>query len=67
MRFYFYSKSSPTKEAVGAVEALNREEAIKFFSLSKQLSVSDFLTIFEVRSYDNQNEITQAGKQLLKG
>ena len=68
-KFCFYSKNNPTQEAVGVVDALSRDEAIKFFSLSKQLSVPDFLTIFEVKSYTHgaQEGIAENTKQLLKG
>lgn len=68
-QFCFYSKNNPTQEPVGVVEALSREEAVKFFSLSKQLSVNDFLTIFEVKnySYGTQEGIAENTKQLLKG
>jgi hypothetical protein len=68
-KFCFYSKSNPTQEPVGVVDAVSREEAIKFFSLSKMLPVNDFLTIFEVKSYTHgaQEGITESSKQLLKG
>ena len=68
-KFWFYSKSNPTQEHVGVVDALSREEAIKFFSLTKMLPVNDFLTIFEVKSYTHgtQEGIAENTKQLLKG
>jgi len=68
-KFCFYSKSSPTQEPVGVVDALSREQAIKFFSLTKMLPVNDFLTIFEVKSYTYgaQEGIKESSKQLLKG
>jgi len=68
-KFCFYSKNNPTQEPVGVIYAASREEAIKFFSLSKQLSVPDFLTIFEVKSYTHgtQEGIAENTKQLLKG
>lgn len=68
-QFCFYSKNSPTQEPVGTLHAASREEAVKFFSLSKQLSINDFLTIFEVKSYTYgaQEGITESNKQLLKG
>lgn len=68
-KFCFYSKSNPAQEPVGVVEALSREEAIKFFSLTKMLPVNDFLTIFEVKSYTYgaQEGIKESAKQLLKG
>lgn len=68
-KFCFYSKNSPTQETIGVVEALSREEAIKFFSLSKMLSVRDFLTIFEVERYEYgaKEGVAENTKQLLKG
>lgn len=68
-QFCFYSKNSPTQEVVGTISALSREEAVKYFSLTKQLSVTDFLTIFEVKNYQYgaQEGIKESTKQLLKG
>ncbi len=68
-QFCFYSKNNPTQEPAGIVQAASREEAVKFFSLSKQLPVNDFLTIFEVKSYSYgaQEGIAENAKQLLKG
>lgn len=69
MQYCFYSKNNPTQEPVGVVNALSREEAIKYFSLTKMLSITDFLTIFEVKSYTHgaQEGIKEGTKQLLKG
>ena len=68
-QFCFYSRNNPTQEPVGVLQAQSREEAIKFFSLSKQLPINDFLTIFEVKnySYGTQEGIKENTKQLLKG
>jgi hypothetical protein len=68
-KFCFYSKNNPTQEPVGVVEALSKEEAVKFFSLSKMLPMNDFLTIFEVKNYTYgaQEGIKENTKQLLKG
>ena len=68
-QFCFYSKNNPTQEPVGVLRATTREEAIKFFSLSKQLPLNDFLTIFEVKeyTYGTQEGIAESAKQLLKG
>lgn len=68
-QFCFFSKNSPTQESVGVIHAASREEAIKFFSLTKQLSITDFLTIFEVKiyTYGTQEGIKENAKQLLKG
>jgi hypothetical protein len=68
-QFCFYSKNNPTQEAVGVVYAASREEAVRFFSLSKQLPINDFLTIFEVKNYTygTQEGLKENTKQLLKG
>jgi len=68
-QFSFHSKNSPTQEPIGSINATNREEAVRYFSLSKQLSVTDFLTIFEVKNYryGAQEGIAESTKQLLKG
>jgi hypothetical protein len=68
-QFCFYSKNNPTQEPVGVIHATSREEAVRFFSLSKQLPVNDFLTIFEVKNYTYgaQEGIAESAKQLLKG
>ena len=68
-QFCFYSKNDPTQEPVGVIHATSREEAVKFFSLSKQLSPNNFLTIFEIKSYvyGAQEGIAESTKQLLKG
>jgi len=68
-QFCFYSKNSLTQEPVGVIHATSKEEAVRFFSLSKQLSTNDFLTIFEVKSYTYgaQEGIAESTKQLLKG
>ena len=68
-QFCFFSKNNPTQEPVGVIHATSREEAVRFFSLSKQLSTNDFLTIFEVKSYTYgaQEGIAESTKHLLKG
>lgn len=66
-KFCFYSKNSPGQESIGTIDVSSREEAIKFFSSVKQLSVQDFLTIFEVKAYGFKEGITENTKQLLKG
>ena len=68
-QFCFYSKNNYTQEPIGVVYAASKEEAVKFFSLSKQLPVNDFLTIFEVKNYTygTQEGLKENTKQLLKG
>jgi hypothetical protein len=68
-QFCFYSKNSPTQEVIGVVGAPTRDEAVRYFALNKMLSITDFLTIFEVKSYTHgtQEGIKEGTKQLLKG
>ena len=66
-QFCFYSKNNPTQEPVGVIYATSKEEAVKFFSLTKQLPVNDFLTIFEVKEYTYEESNQAGNKQLLKG
>ena len=66
-KFCFYSKSDPKQEAIGAVDALTKEEATKFFSLTKMLPVQEFLTIFNVKEYTYEESNQAGNKQLLKG
>lgn len=66
-KFCFYSKSDPKQETIGAVDALTKEEAIKFFSLTKMLPVQEFLTIFNVKEYTYEESNQAGNKQLLKG
>jgi hypothetical protein len=66
-KFCFYSKNDPNQEAIGATEALSKEEAIKFFSLTKMLPVQEFLTIFNVKQYTYEESSKADNKQLLKG
>lgn len=66
-KFCFYSKNDPNQEPIGATEASTKEEAIKFFSLTKMLPVDQFLTIFTVKEYAYGESYTASNKQLLKG
>ena len=68
-QFCFYSKNNHSQEPIGVFHEASREEAVKFFSLSKQLPVNDFLTIFEVKNYTygTQEGLKENTKQLLKG
>lgn len=66
-KFCFYSKRDPKQEPVGAVDALTKEEAVKFFSLTKMLPVQEFLTIFNVKEYTYEESNQAGNKQLLKG
>jgi hypothetical protein len=66
-KFCFYSKNDSNQEPIGATEAQSKEEAIKFFSLTKMLPVEQFLTIFTVKEYSYGESYKTSNKQLLKG
>lgn len=66
-KFCFYSNNDLNQEAIGATEARSKEEAIKFFSLTKMLPIDQFLTIFTVKEYSYGESYKTVNKQLLKG
>lgn len=47
-RYFFYNKTDKTCEPISKVWAMNRLEAAKMFSLSKRLTLRQFLTIYAV-------------------
>ena len=48
MIYYFYSKSDPKKEPIYSTHAVNKTQAIIFFKDVKDLSIDDFLKLYEV-------------------
>lgn len=47
--FAYYSKSDPTCEYIGKIEAENFEEAIEKAAMIKRLDIDGFLNIFEIK------------------
>ena len=47
-QFIYYHKNDPNKEPYGKFEAINLEDAVLIASHIKQMSIDDFLKIFEV-------------------
>lgn len=56
-RYIYYSKSDSTKEPHGKLEAINLEDAILLASHIKEMSVEDFLTVFEVEEWKKNSKI----------
>jgi len=52
-RYKFYSKIDSTKESLGKILAHSIEEAIKKASFSKNLSVIEFLKIFDLEKLED--------------
>ncbi len=48
MEFYFYSISDKEKEPVNKKKFGSYEEALDYFSASKQLSTNEFLKLFKI-------------------
>jgi hypothetical protein len=55
--FIYYSKFDPKQEPHGKLEAINLEDAILLASHYKEMSVEDFLKIFEVKEWKRNSKI----------
>ena len=67
-KFCFYSKNDYNQEPIGATEATSREEALRFFSLTKMLPTEQFQTLFNIKEYSYGEGISKENnKSLLKG
>jgi hypothetical protein len=51
-QFIYYNKLDSTKEPQGKLEAINLKDAILIASHVKEMSVENFLNIFEVKEYE---------------
>lgn len=56
-RYIYYNKLDSTKEPHGKLEAINLEDAILLASHIKEMSVEDFLTVFEVEEWKKNSKI----------
>ena len=56
-RFIYYSKLDSKQEPHGKLEAINLEDAILLASHVKEMSVEDFLKIFEVEEWKKNSKI----------
>ena len=48
MEFYFYSISDESRESICKKKFNSYEEALNYFSTLKQLTVSEFLKLFQI-------------------
>ena len=54
MIYIYYNKSDNTKEPHGKFEAIDLDDAVLIASHIKQMSVNDFLTVFNVEEYERK-------------
>ena len=46
--YFFYAKNDPKKEPIAKINAVSEEHAVIAFSKIKELSIDDFLNLFEI-------------------
>ena len=46
--YFFYAKNDPNKEPIAKINAVSEEHAVIAFSKMKELSIDDFLNLFEI-------------------
>lgn len=56
-RYIYYNKLDSTKEPQGKLEAINLEDAVKIAAYIKEMSIEDFLTVFEVKEWKKNSKI----------
>lgn len=59
MKYRFYSKLDPTKESHNIIEASSNEAAIDIFAKIKQLSIPNFLNLFNVDADEKSKRSNQ--------
>lgn len=52
-KYAYYANTSFTKETIHSVEAYSELEAINYFASLKNLSISDFLTIYSIKEVED--------------
>jgi hypothetical protein len=55
--FIYYHKNDPNKEPYGKFEAIDLEDAVLIASHVKDMSIDDFLNIFEVEEWKRNSKI----------
>ena len=55
--YIYYKKNDPKKEPYGKLEAVDLEDAILIASHVKDMSIEDFLNIFEVEQWKKNSKI----------
>jgi len=56
-QFIYYNKLDPNKEPYGKFEAIDLEDAVLIASHIKDMSIEDFLNIFEVEKWKRNSKI----------
>ena len=55
-QYIYYNKSDKNKEPQGKFEAIDLDDAVLIASHIKQMSIDDFLTVFNVEEYERKRE-----------
>ena len=55
--YIYYKKNDPKKEPYGKLEAVDLEDAILIASHVKDMSIDDFLNIFEIEEWKRNSKI----------
>jgi hypothetical protein len=56
-RFIYYNRLDSKQEPQGKLEAINLEDAILLASHIKEMSIEDFLKVFEVKEWKRNSKI----------
>ena len=55
-QYIYYNKSDKNKEPQGKFEAIDLDDAVLIASHIKQMSIDDFLTVFNVEEYERKRK-----------
>jgi len=55
-QYMYYNKSDKNKEPQGKFEAINLDDAILIAAHTKQMSIDDFLNVFNVEEYGRKRK-----------
>ena len=55
-QYIYYNKSDKNKESQGKFEAIDLEDAVLIASHIKQMSIDNFLTVFNVEEYERKRK-----------
>ena len=55
-QYIYYNKSDKNKEPQGKFEAIDLEDAVLIASHIKQMSIDNFLTVFNVEEYERKRK-----------
>jgi hypothetical protein len=55
--YIYYQKNDPKKEPYGKFEAINLEDAVLIAAHIKDMSIDDFLSVFEVEEWKRNSKI----------